>query len=235
MEANYCSLNVQTIELIKNNQHFKGKAMIAEIWNFITGNGASVIAKVESAVDEYFYTDEEMAKDNKAQAESRNKFKQRMAEISQELTDSQSSFKLEVQRLINDREKQIHDTYKHEINASKEVIVAELQQSDNFTKRARPTVIYAGLLFILLEMFGVRIGILNYFNMSPELIDSSTAIFNSFLYMWGAIAGAYALGRSAEKRGISNTVTKLATGNQSDPTKTAAEDIETRVKRAIKW
>ena len=155
--------------------------MIAQIWNFITGNGASVIAKVESAVDEYFYTDEEIAKDNKAQAESRNKFKQRMAEISQELTDSQSSFKLDLQRLINDREKQIHDTYKQEINASKEVIVAELQQSDNFTKRARPTVIYAGLLFILLEMFGVRIGILNYFNMSPELIDSSTAIFNSFL------------------------------------------------------
>ena len=140
--------------------------MIAEIWNFITGNGASVIAKVESAVDEYFYTDEEMAKDKKAQAESRNQFKQRMAEISQELTDSQSSFKMDVQRLINDREKQIHDTYKHEINASKEVIVAELQQSDNFTKRARPTVIYAGLLFILLEMFGVRIGILNYCNYS---------------------------------------------------------------------
>ena len=209
--------------------------MISQLWNFISGNGASVIAKVESAVDEYFYTDEEIAKDKNAQQESKHKFKQRMAEISQELTDSQSSFKLEVQRLINEREKQIHDTYKHEINASKEIIVAELQQSDNFTKRARPTVIYAGLLFILLEMFGVRIGILNYFNMSPELIDSSTAIFNSFLYMWGAIAGAYALGRSVEKRGISNTVTKLATGSAPQRSKVAAEDIEAKVKRAIKW
>ncbi len=210
--------------------------MISQIWNFITGNGASVIAKVESAVDEYFYTDEEIAKDKKAQEEHRNQFKQRMAEISRELTDSQSGFKLELQRLINDREKQIHATYKHEINASKAVIVAELQQSDNFTKRARPTVIYAGLIFILLEMFGVRIGILNYFEMSPELIDSSTAIFNSFLYMWGAIAGAYALGRTAEKRGISNTVTRLATGNKKDErTHSAAEDIEARVRRAIKW
>ena len=130
--------------------------MISQIWNFITGNGASVIAKVESAVDEYFYTDEEIAKDRKAQEEHRNQFKQRMAEISRELTDSQSGFKLELQRLVNDREQQIHETYKHEINASKAVIVAELQQSDNFTKRARPTVIYAGLIFILLEMFGTK-------------------------------------------------------------------------------
>ncbi len=43
--------------------------MISQLWNFISGNGASVIAKVESAVDEYFYTDEEIAKDKNAQQE----------------------------------------------------------------------------------------------------------------------------------------------------------------------
>ncbi len=32
-----------------------------QIWGFVTGNAASVVEQVESAVDDYFYTDEERA------------------------------------------------------------------------------------------------------------------------------------------------------------------------------
>lgn len=36
------------------------------------------------------------------------------------------------------------------IESQKSIIVAEMQQSDNYTKRARPSLVYAGLLFIFL-------------------------------------------------------------------------------------
>jgi len=209
--------------------------MWKELWNFISGNAASVVVQVESAVDDYFYTDEEIARDKEGIEEKRNKFKEKMSEITKELTESQSNFKLEVERLISEREKQIHETYRSEINASKDVIIAELKQSDLFTKRARPTVVYAGLIFVLLEIFGLRIAVLNFNHASPEIIKSSTEILNAFLYMWGAVAGAYALGRTAEKRGISNMITTMATGNKIPNSDQIAKTIEDKVKEKITW
>lgn len=213
--------------------------MWKQLWNFVTGNAASVVEKVEGAVDDYFYTDEEKASDEKGLEEKKQKFKERMAEITKELTETQSSFKLEVERLISEREERIHDTYRAEINASKDIIIAELKQSDNYTKRARPTVIYAGLIIIFLEIFGVRIWTLNEIlagkDYADSIIASSTEILSAFLYMWGAVAGAYALGRTAEKRGISNTVTQLATGNKTPSADAMAKSIEDKVKEKIKW
>lgn len=209
--------------------------MWKDLWNFVTGNAASVVEKVEGAVDDYFYTDEEKARDKEGIEEKRNLFKQKMSLITKELVESQSNFKLEVENIIHEREKQIHETYRTEINASKDVVLAELKQSDLYTKRARPTVIYVGLIFVLLEIFGLRIAVLNYNDASDEIVKSSTAILESFLYMWGAVAGAYALGRTAEKRGISNAVTQLATGTKSPDSEKFAKSIEDKVKEKIAW
>lgn len=209
--------------------------MWKQLWNFVTGNAASVVEQVESAVDDYFYTDEEKSRDSAGIEEKRNKFKAKMAEITKQLSESEQNFKIEIEKVISEREKQIHDTYRSEINASKEIIIAELRQSDLYTKRARPTVIYAGLVVVLLELFGLRIAVLNYNHASVDIINSSTDILNAFLYMWGAVAGAYALGRTAEKRGISNTVTQLATGNKSLQTDAISKTIEQKVKDKIVW
>lgn len=215
--------------------------MLSKLWNFITGNAASVVEQVESAVDEYFYTDEEKSKDKANIEGKREKFKLKMLEINRQVLQNEQNFKFEVEKIISEREQQIHDTYRAEINASKDVIVAELRQSDLYTKRARPTVIYAGLVFILLELFGIRVAVLQYFQATPAIITSSTDILNSFFYAWGAVTGAYALGRSAEKRGISNTVTQLATGNKSTHTDpvlkndTISKSIEAKVKEKIRW
>jgi len=70
---------------------------------------------------------------------------------------------------------------------------------------------------------------------ADSIITSSTEILSAFLYMWGAVAGAYALGRTAEKRGISNTVTQLATGNKTPSADEMAKSIEDKVKEKIKW
>lgn len=209
--------------------------MWKQLWNFVSGNASSVVEKVEDAVDEYFYTDEEKSRDKEGIEEKRNQFKAKMAEITKELTESQSNFKLEIERLIAEREQRIHDTYRAEMSTSKDIILAELNQSDKYTKRARPTVIYVGLIFVFMEMLGIRIAVLEYSEASTAVVESSTTILTSFLYMWGTVVGAYAVGRTVEKRGISNTITKLATGNHPGNSDQLAKSIEDKVKETIKW
>ncbi|USE03013.1 hypothetical protein JKJ11_25605 [Vibrio sp. SCSIO 43133] len=209
--------------------------MWSQIWGFVTGNAASIVEQVESAVDDYFYTDEEKSRDSVSAQKNRTKFKAQMAAITSQLAQNEQRFKVQLEQLIAEREKQIHDTYQREISASKDVIVAELHQSDLYTKRARPTVIYAGLLFVFLELLGLRVALLSHLEASSVVIESSTAILSAFLYMWGTVAGAYALGRSAEKRGISNSVTRLVTGASKAQSDNSAKTLEQRVKEQITW
>ena len=51
------------------------------------------------------------------------------------------------------------------ISAQKEIIVAEMNQGDNFTKRARPSVVYMGLVFIALVhvLFPIAIKLITVF------------------------------------------------------------------------
>jgi len=112
-------------------------------------------------------------------------------------------------------------------------MIAELNQSDKYTKRARPTVVYFGLVFIFLEILGVRIILLNHFG-AADLVSDSTSVLQFFFTAWGGVVGVYAAGRSMEKRGISNIFTKISTG-----TKTAPENIdrkiEQEVREKVKW
>ena len=59
--------------------------------------------------------------------------------------DEKTAFKLEVEKLIQQRDSEIEKTIRTELQAKERVLIAELNQGDNFTKRARPTVVYAGL------------------------------------------------------------------------------------------
>lgn len=110
--------------------------------------------------------------------------------------------------LIEQRENQI-------VEAQKEIIVAELSQGDNYTKRARPTIIYAGLSFVflvhvffpLLEWVAIIFG--RDLSSPPSLI-----LPEAFWWTWGSVCGVYALGRSAEKKGISNELVRLITGSK---------------------
>ncbi len=107
-------------------------------------------------------------------------------------------------------------TIRTELEAQKSILVAELQQGDNYTKRARPTVVYVGLIFILLEIFGIRHIVLNNLDLGENalaIIESSDAIFKTFLAAWAGVVGVYAVGRSIEKRGTRNAWTSAITGS----------------------
>lgn len=131
--------------------------------------------------------------------------------------NEKESFKLQLESLLQKRDQEIEETYRQEVQAKSEIIKAELSQGDNYTKRARPTVVYMGLFFILLEIFGVRHLVLSNIYLDPimlkAMIVQSDSIFNSFLLTWGGVVGVYGIGRSFEKTGKRNQLTGIITGS----------------------
>jgi len=82
------------------------------------------------------------------------------------------------------------------INAKKEVMLAELQQDDLYTKRARPTVIYAGLAILFVNY--VLLPWIVYFSHGAMNIPK-IVMPDAFWYAWGGVAGVYSFQRTREK------------------------------------
>jgi len=72
----------------------------------------------------------------------------------------------------------------------------------NYTSSARPTIIYAGLLFVFFEVSGFRWILLIKIDACKEVIEYSQFIFINFLTAWGLFAGVYNIARTAEKHGV---------------------------------
>ena len=114
------------------------------------------------------------------------------------------TLQLEIEKVLQARDTELEKTFRIELEAKQSIIVAELQQGDNYTKRARPTVIYFGLFFFffnysIVPLFGL-----------PQL-----DIPVEFMYGWSGIVGTYAIGRSAERVGVRNRAISAITGNKS--------------------
>lgn len=200
--------------------------MFKEIWNFISGKGASVVSELEATVDDYIFTNEEKFRSKEDSERFKAELKLRLSEMNRQLMESENSFRLEVEKLVHDKEQQLEQTYRQHMANSKDIVMAELSQDDLFTKRARPTVIYAGLAFILLEVLGLRIFVLDAISASDAIVTSSSDVFGSFMWVWGGVVGVYAAGRSAEKRGKLSRMTELATGSGKQKVQQQVKAIE---------
>ncbi|MBU4154547.1 MAG: holin family protein [Proteobacteria bacterium] len=75
-----------------------------------------------------------------------------------------------------------------------EVIKAEMSQGDDYTKRARPTIVYAGLTFIALVH--VIFPIVAWF--TKEQLPA-LALPSDFWMVWGGVCSVWMIGRSAER------------------------------------
>tara|TARA_R110000796_G_scaffold111953_2_gene223448 strand:- start:828 stop:1319 length:492 start_codon:yes stop_codon:yes gene_type:complete len=133
-----------------------------------------------------------------------------------ETPDEKSAFKLEVETLLQKRDSEIEQTIRAELSAKEKVLVAELNQGDNYTKRARPTVVYAGLIFIginyvIFPVVGRVMGLMEVTVSTEPLADLPV----EFWAAWGGICATWSIGRSAEKRGNRGGVVSAITGNKS--------------------
>lgn len=116
--------------------------------------------------------------------------------------------------------------------AKSEIIVAEMNQKDLFTKRARPTIVYSGLVMIainhvLFPMLMRLLGMWYYLkqeagdavvSMPDPLIEllQPISLPEQFWYTWGGVCSIWVMGRTAEKAKASGNIGKLAaliTGN----------------------
>lgn len=116
---------------------------------------------------------------------------------------------VEVMKIVQDRDSEVEQTLRVEYGAKERIMVAEMQQGDTYTKRARPTIIYSGLLMVFLDMASRAI---SYF-MNIDAPLASSFISPAFMYTWGAVAGIYSIGRTAEKRGNTSAIVASITGS----------------------
>lgn len=113
-----------------------------------------------------------------------------------------ASAQIALQEMLQKRENLV-------IDAQKSIIVSEMQQGDNFTKRARPTLVYAGLVFIFLVHVVFPIAAYLTSQKLPEL-----SLPEEFWWAWSGVCGVWVLGRSAEKRGVTGKLVGMITGNK---------------------
>lgn len=122
---------------------------------------------------------------------------------------------------------QVEQTHRAELNAKEKIIVAELNQGDKFTKRARPAIVYWGILLITIcyVIFPLITGLI--LTLQGELIvtlENGNKVINQlptiklpqeFWWAWSSVVGIYAIGRSAEKYGVRNKMVDAITGNNA--------------------
>ena len=65
--------------------------------------------------------------------------------------DEKAKFELEMETLLQKATAELEQTMRAELQTKERILVAELNQGDNYTKRARPTVVYGGLGFIAIN------------------------------------------------------------------------------------
>ena len=98
-----------------------------------------------------------------------------------------------------------------------------MEAEEKYTKRARPTVVYGGMLLIFLNWL-VEVGLkytatLQFNTLTDSQLEQLTTLTQinlppEFYITWASITSVYAVGRSVEKRGVSNKVVSAITGNK---------------------
>ena len=125
--------------------------------------------------------------------------------------EDKAKFAIELERLLQQRDSEIEQTIRTELQAKERMLVAELNQDDNYTKRARPTVVYAGLGFIFLNYVAFPLVALLADAPAEPLADLPA----EFWMAWGGICSSWVIGRSMEKRGMRNPVVSAVTGKKN--------------------
>ncbi len=105
-----------------------------------------------------------------------------------------ADLRIEFEKVLQARYSESEQTLRAQLGAQERILVAELQQDDNYTKRARPTIVYFGLLVIFFNYCLIPLAFGAAHAQPPPLTLPS-----EFWYAWGGVCGIYAIGRTKEK------------------------------------
>ena len=115
--------------------------------------------------------------------------------------EEKQAFQLKTQELLQSRLSELEQTARKELEAKERIITAEMNQADNYTKRARPTIVYAGLGAIIFN-----------YSIAPATGLGTFELPTEFWLAFGSVVSVWSVGRSAEKVGVKNAFTKKVTG-----------------------
>lgn len=123
--------------------------------------------------------------------------------------EQKAASQLQLQALLQQRDVAILDT-------QKAVMTAEMSQGDQFTKRARPSIVYFGLLAIGLVHVALPIlaWILLMLTGKPLTSMPNITLPEEFWYTWGGVCSIWIIGRSSERVGAANKVVSAITGSR---------------------
>jgi len=106
---------------------------------------------------------------------------------------------LALETLVKARFDKLAEIVTTEIGAKEKVLVAELQQGDAFTKRARPFIAMSGVGMAVIEVV-FRFILLVKGNIDfTQVATIPPLVPTEFWLGWGGITGTWAIGRSVEK------------------------------------
>jgi hypothetical protein len=115
---------------------------------------------------------------------------------------------LAVDQLVYDKFAKLEDSFQTEVQAKERIIVAELNQGDNYTKRARPSIIYTGLVIVIVNFFA------QYICAWAGIEPPDAPVPAEFWMGWSGLVATYSIGRTLERRGVNNKIISLITGNK---------------------
>ena len=122
--------------------------------------------------------------------------------------EEQQKFELNLLQMTQQRDSEIEETLRAEMAAKERVLVAELNQGDNYTKRARPTVVYAGLGIVFLNHI-----VLPWIAAFAQIEVPKIEVPPIFWTGWSGIVITWSIGRSADKMGSKKKVISAITGS----------------------
>lgn len=129
---------------------------------------------------------------------------------------------VKLEQVFQARLTELEVTARAEMESTVRVIEAEMQQDDNYTKRARPTIIYTGLAIAVLKLIVIPFAIVPAFlavgdSAMVEYFDKLAVermpLEVEFFGAWAVVCSVYAWGRTREKQGDRSAISQAMTGN----------------------
>ena len=133
--------------------------------------------------------------------------------------EEKEQFKIEFEKVLQARDAELEQTMRQELQAKERILVAELTHGDSYTKRARPTVVYFGLVVIAwnysivpLLIYALELATTG----TPALPVPSMELPAEFWYGWSGIVATWSVGRTMERRGSQNNLLTVINGPKDE-------------------
>lgn len=131
--------------------------------------------------------------------------------------EEKNAMMLKVEDAVTKRLQVIEETIQARFKMVTSIIQSDNATGDKFTSRARPAVVYFGLVVIALNH--VILPWAAYF--AGPVVEGATPLPNitlpeEFWWAWTGVVGLWVVGRSAEKSGIANRAVSALTGSKKN-------------------